>query len=82
MSERASGTGIDAETGRSQLFFSEPHVAGFTHRAFTKAMGYDDEQAKQAIRISLGRQVNIEDIDDFLTCLEAIITSFRQTKVL
>lgn len=27
---------------RSATFFSEPHVAGFTHRAFTKAMGYDD----------------------------------------
>ncbi|RIK43611.1 MAG: dihydroxy-acid dehydratase [Chloroflexi bacterium] len=27
---------------RSANFFSEPHVAGFTHRAFTKAMGYDD----------------------------------------
>jgi dihydroxy-acid dehydratase len=27
---------------RSRVFFNEPHVAGFTHRAFTKAMGYDD----------------------------------------
>jgi dihydroxy-acid dehydratase len=27
---------------RSHTFFGEPHVAGFTHRAFTKAMGYDD----------------------------------------
>jgi dihydroxy-acid dehydratase len=27
---------------RSATFFNEPHVAGFTHRAFTKAMGYDD----------------------------------------
>jgi dihydroxy-acid dehydratase len=29
-------------TSRSYAFFSEPHVAGFTHRAFTKAMGFDD----------------------------------------
>ena len=27
---------------RSETFFNEPHVAGFTHRAFTKAMGFDD----------------------------------------
>ena len=27
---------------RSRIFFDEPHVAGFTHRAFTKAMGFDD----------------------------------------
>lgn len=27
---------------RGPSFFNEPHVAGFTHRAFTKAMGYDE----------------------------------------
>ena len=27
---------------RGAAFFQEPGVAGFTHRAFTKAMGYDD----------------------------------------
>ncbi|MCL4860414.1 MAG: dihydroxy-acid dehydratase [Caldilineaceae bacterium] len=27
---------------RSRAFFNEPHVAGFTHRAFAKAMGFDD----------------------------------------
>ncbi|RIK57587.1 MAG: dihydroxy-acid dehydratase [Chloroflexi bacterium] len=27
---------------RGASFFQEPHVAGFTHRAFTKAMGYDE----------------------------------------
>lgn len=27
---------------RGASFFNEPHVAGFTHRAFTKAMGYDE----------------------------------------
>ena len=27
---------------RGPSFFAEPHVAGFTHRAFTKAMGFDD----------------------------------------
>ncbi|MCC6170011.1 MAG: dihydroxy-acid dehydratase [Caldilineaceae bacterium] len=27
---------------RGAGFFQEPHVAGFTHRAFTKAMGYDE----------------------------------------
>ncbi len=27
---------------RGVSFFNEPHVAGFTHRAFTKAMGYDE----------------------------------------
>lgn len=39
-----SPTGESASiTSRSQSFFNEPHVAGFTHRAFTKAMGFDDE---------------------------------------
>ncbi|MDQ4076510.1 MAG: dihydroxy-acid dehydratase [Chloroflexota bacterium] len=28
--------------GRSETFFREAGVAGFTHRAFTKSMGYDD----------------------------------------
>ena len=27
---------------RSRTFFDESGVAGFTHRAFTKSMGYDD----------------------------------------
>ncbi len=31
-----------AGTSRSGTFFGEGGVAGFTHRAFTKAMGYDD----------------------------------------
>jgi dihydroxy-acid dehydratase len=35
-------TPIESHSSRSGLFFNEPHVAGFTHRAFTKAMGYDD----------------------------------------
>jgi dihydroxy-acid dehydratase len=30
------------ETLRGESFFHEPGVAGFTHRAFTKAMGYDE----------------------------------------
>ncbi len=30
------------EASRSGTFFGERGVAGFTHRAFTKAMGYDD----------------------------------------
>lgn len=48
MSEQTPG----AATGRSQLFFSEPHVAGFTHRAFTKAMGYDEaDMARPVIGI-------------------------------
>ena len=37
-----SGNPSLEEMGRSRTFFSEPHVAGFTHRAFTKAMGYDE----------------------------------------
>lgn len=34
---------------RSTTFFNEPHVAGFTHRAFTKAMGYDDEDMARPV---------------------------------
>ena len=37
---------------RSETFFNEPHVAGFTHRAFTKAMGFDDaDMARPVIGI-------------------------------
>jgi dihydroxy-acid dehydratase len=31
-----------ADRLRGESFFNEPHVAGFTHRAFTKAMGFDE----------------------------------------
>ncbi len=34
---------------RSQTFFQEPLVAGFTHRAFTKAMGFDDEDLQRPV---------------------------------
>jgi dihydroxy-acid dehydratase len=33
---------MDQSVLRSKTFFSETGVAGFTHRAFTKSMGYDD----------------------------------------
>jgi dihydroxy-acid dehydratase len=42
----------DKPTLRGASFFAEPHVAGFTHRAFTKAMGYDeDDMARPLIGI-------------------------------
>lgn len=34
---------------RSLAFFNEGHVAGFTHRAFTKAMGYDDDDMQRPL---------------------------------
>ncbi len=34
---------------RSQTFFGEPLVAGFTHRAFTKTMGFDDEDLQRPV---------------------------------
>ena len=34
---------------RSYTFFNEPHVAGFTHRAFSKAMGLDDEDLARPV---------------------------------
>ena len=34
---------------RSQGFFNARGVAGFTHRAFTKAMGYDDEDMSRPV---------------------------------
>lgn len=34
---------------RSELFFNEAGVAGFTHRAFTKAMGYDDANMERPV---------------------------------
>ena len=39
----------NAEPSRSGTFFGESGVAGFTHRAFAKAMGYDE--------IDMGRPV-------------------------
>lgn len=34
---------------RSEAFFRESLVAGFTHRAFTKAMGFDDEDLQRPV---------------------------------
>ncbi|GIV76675.1 MAG: dihydroxy-acid dehydratase [Litorilinea sp.] len=34
---------------RSKTFFSESGVAGFTHRAFTRSMGYDDEEMARPV---------------------------------
>jgi dihydroxy-acid dehydratase len=34
---------------RSRTFFSESGVAGFTHRAFTKSMGFDDEDMDRPV---------------------------------
>ncbi|MCB0104853.1 MAG: dihydroxy-acid dehydratase, partial [Caldilineaceae bacterium] len=34
---------------RSDAFFNESLVAGFTHRAFTKAMGFDDEDLQRPV---------------------------------
>jgi dihydroxy-acid dehydratase len=39
----------DTTHSRSATFFNEPHVAGFTHRAFTKAMGFDDEDMARPV---------------------------------
>lgn len=39
----------ETTASRSTAFFNEPHVAGFTHRAFTKAMGYDDEDMARPV---------------------------------
>jgi dihydroxy-acid dehydratase len=40
------------DTLRGASFFGEPGVAGFTHRAFTKAMGYDEtDMARPVIGI-------------------------------
>lgn len=54
MSDEANGGSNGATNGvlRGASFFSEPGVAGFTHRAFTKAMGYDEtDMARPVIGI-------------------------------
>ena len=38
-----------AAPSRSHAFFRESLVAGFTHRAFTKAMGFDDEDLQRPV---------------------------------
>lgn len=38
-----------SNTSRSRTFFDEPHVSGFTHRAFTKAMGFDDVDMQKPV---------------------------------
>jgi dihydroxy-acid dehydratase len=45
MSDQQSGR----STSRSATFFGEDGVAGFTHRAFTKAMGFDDEDMQRPV---------------------------------
>ncbi|MBV7327125.1 dihydroxy-acid dehydratase [Chloroflexi bacterium TSY] len=37
------------QNSRSITFFNEPHVSGFTHRAFTKAMGFGDEEMQKPV---------------------------------
>ena len=40
----------DTQTNsRSRAFFSEGHVAGFTHRAFTKSMGFDEDDMQRPL---------------------------------
>lgn len=40
---------MDQPASRSGTYFSESGVAGFTHRAFTKSMGYDDEDMRRPV---------------------------------
>lgn len=53
MSGETGGVGMSNESGsgigRGEAFFSEGGVAGFTHRAFTKAMGYDDQDMHRPV---------------------------------
>jgi dihydroxy-acid dehydratase len=55
MTQHSEADNLAAESAvpsRSKYFFGEPHVAGFTHRAFTKAMGYDEaDMARPVIGI-------------------------------
>jgi dihydroxy-acid dehydratase len=39
----------NSQASRSGTFFGESGVAGFTHRAFTKAMGFDDEDMSRPV---------------------------------
>jgi dihydroxyacid dehydratase/phosphogluconate dehydratase len=39
----------DKRASRSGTFFGERGVAGFTHRAFLKSMGYDDEDMRRPV---------------------------------
>ena len=39
----------DTPQSRSDVFFQEEHVAGFIHRAFTKSMGFDDEDMARPV---------------------------------
>lgn len=38
-----------AEIGRGKAFFQQSGVAGFTHRAFTKSMGFDDDDMRKPV---------------------------------
>jgi len=42
-------TDAPSVTSRSHAFYNESLVAGFTHRAFTKAMGFDDEDLQRPV---------------------------------
>lgn len=43
MANKQNGNAQTGTASRSQAFFGAGHVAGFTHRAFTKSMGFDDD---------------------------------------
>lgn len=49
MSQPTNPPNAKQTVGRGVSFFNEPHVAGFTHRAFTKAMGYDEEDMARPV---------------------------------
>lgn len=83
--EQIEGQAIMQELSRQGIAVSTSsacHAHHWQPSHVLKAMGYDDEQAKQAIRVSLGRLVKTDDIDQFLERLAGIITTFRSSKVL
>ncbi|MCA9362350.1 dihydroxy-acid dehydratase, partial [Candidatus Kaiserbacteria bacterium] len=47
--KRLQSTASTPTPSRSDAFFNESLVAGFTHRAFTKAMGLDDEDLQRPV---------------------------------
>lgn len=41
------------------------------------AMGYSEEEARQAVRVSLGRFVTSQDVEVFLSHLDEVLTTYR-----
>ncbi|QZT34382.1 cysteine desulfurase [Caldalkalibacillus thermarum TA2.A1] len=83
--ERIEGQALMQELSKRGVAVSTSSACHARHWAPSHvmlAMGFSDEQAKQAVRISLGRNITKEDIHYVLNQIEDIVRTFRNSYVL